>query len=166
MQAERSVERLTFQLKDKLTVILDDKVKQSFQEVQQSKKFQLESGGIMIGILVRGRTIQITDITKPQEDDVCQKFRFFRKRKGHQTAMDSIWKSSGYRKLYLGEWHTHDEPYPIPSWIDSSGWRRIARSKNNSPWMLFVIIGTVHIRMWTVDEGKIEELIIDEDQAI
>jgi hypothetical protein len=43
MQAERSVERLTFQLKDKLTVILDDKVKQSFQEVQQGKKFQKDA---------------------------------------------------------------------------------------------------------------------------
>lgn len=162
MQREGSVEELIFTLKDRVTVIVADKVEKLFRELQRGNKFKVESGGILVGILVRKGTIQITDVTEPQVGDVRQKFRFSRRRKSHQALMDLIWESSDYRKMYLGEWHTHDEPCPTPSWIDSTGWKRIARRQNNSPWMLFVIIGSDNIRMWTVDRGEIEELVMDE----
>ena len=56
-----------------------------------------------------------------------QRFRFFRSASGHQLHMDQLWKESGYRKMYLGEWHTHSEPIPSPSKVDIGGWKSIAK---------------------------------------
>jgi len=72
--------------------------------------------------------------------------------------MDKIWENSDFETLYLGEWHTHREDYPNPSQIDICNWRKIACKGQNSPWMLFIIVGMSEYRIWTIDNGIVNLL--------
>jgi integrative and conjugative element protein (TIGR02256 family) len=144
---------------DNLTVTLTPIVEQFFKNLISSYDFRYESGGILVGTMKDGVHLEITDITVPQPKDRRLPFGFHRAESGHQQHMDNLWEQSGYQKMYLGEWHTHREAYPLPSCIDTSGWRKIARKKQNSPWMLFLIVGQREFHLWTVSQGVIKELI-------
>lgn len=152
---------MTFHYGDKLTVIFSPKVERFFLELKNSYNYHLETGGILIGTLSYGPVITITDATSPQPQDMQQRFRFKRSDAGHQSLMDQLWEESSYQKMYLGEWHTHQETRPVPSGVDTSGWLTIARRKQNAPWMLFLILGQADLRLWTVYRGRIKELTLD-----
>jgi len=129
-----------------------------------SYNFWLESGGILIGKLLpvdiheSACKIEITDITAPQKFDKRLPLRFIRAQAGHQDIMDKLWEESGFEKCYLGEWHTHKEACPQPSGIDIRGWKKISSKKQNSPWMLFSILGQKKMRLWTIHNDEIREL--------
>ena len=106
------ISTLTFHYQDKLAVIISPAVELHFSDMKSSFNYNLETGGILIGTLNKGPTITITDITTSQSKDVRHKFRFFRSADGHQSLMDQLWEESDYRKMYLGEWHTHPEAIP------------------------------------------------------
>lgn len=157
------ISTLTFQYQDKLTVIISPTVEQRFFDMKSSFNYDLETGGILIGTLDKGPTITITDITTSQPKDVRHKFRFLRSADGHQSVMDQLWKESGYRKMYLGEWHTHSEFVPSPSRVDIRGWKSIARKRQNTPWALFIILGQQTFKIWTIDCGVVKELTWGEE---
>lgn len=150
---------LTFCYKDKLTVAISPTVENYFSNMKSSFDYSLETGGILVGTLNGGPIITITDVTTSQPKDVRHKFRFFRAADGHQSLMDQLWEESDYRKMYLGEWHTHPEPIPSPSTVDIWGWKSIAKRRQNTPWTLFVILGQQGFRIWTVEDGRVKELI-------
>lgn len=150
---------MPFRFGDNLTVEITARVAKFIRNCMSVCDFQNESGGILAGVMKDSTCITITDITEPQSQDRRLPFRFIRSGFGHQEYMDRFWEQSGYQKMYLGEWHTHREDYPIPSVIDICGWVKIAMKKQNSPWMLFIILGLKSYRLWTVDKGVIKELI-------
>lgn len=156
------ISTLTFHYQDKLSVIISPTVEQHFSDMKSSFNYSLETGGILIGTLSIGPIITITDVTISQPKDVHHRFRFLRSAEGHQSLMDQLWEESGYRKMYLGEWHTHPELIPSPSRVDVCGWRSIARKKQNTPWVLFIILGQQTLRFWTIDNGLVRELILDD----
>lgn len=127
------ISAVTFHYQDKLTVIISPIVEQYFSNMKSSFSYSLETGGILIGMLSSGPTITITDVTMAQPKDVRHKFRFFRSADGHQSLMDQLWEESGYRKMYLGEWHTHPEAIPSPSRVDICGWKSIAKKGKTHP---------------------------------
>lgn len=150
---------LTFHYQNKLTVIVSPPVEKFFSDVKLSFDYSLETGGILVGTLNSGSIITITDVTISQPKDVHHKFRFFRSADGHQLLMDHLWQESGYRKMYLGEWHTHHELSPSPSRVDVCGWRSVARKRQNTPRVLFIILGQQTFRLWTIDNGSVRELM-------
>lgn len=152
---------MTFRYSNELTVTFSPEVESFFQGLKDSYDFQLETGGILIGTLSNGPVITVTDATSPQSKDMRQRFRFKRSDAGHQSIMDQLWKESSYQKMYLGEWHTHQETRPVPSGVDTRGWLTIARRKQNAPRMLFLILGQADLRLWTVYRGRIKELTLD-----
>lgn len=152
---------MIFHYADKLTVEISLDIESFFYKFATTYDFRIESGGILIGKMKDISHIIITNLTVPQQKDYRYSFRFHRSEVGHQQLMDQIWKDSEYKKMYLGEWHTHREPYPAPSCVDSSGWLKISKKKQNSPWMLFIILGQQKFRLWTIDKGVIKELIPD-----
>lgn len=155
------ISKVTFHYQNKLTVVFSPTVEQQFFNMKSSFNYSLETGGILIGTLSSGPIITITDATVSQPKDICHKFRFFRSAEGHQSHMDHLWKESGYRKMYLGEWHTHPEPIPSPSMVDIFGWKSIAKRRQNTPWTLFIILGQQIFKVWTVDSGLVKELTLD-----
>ena len=152
------IPKVTFYYEDKLTVVITQAVERYFLHVKSSFDYGLETGGIIVGTLNSGPIITITDVTTSQRKDVRHKFRFLRAANGHQSIMDRLWQESGYRKMYLGEWHTHPESIPSPSGVDVRSWQSIARKKHNTPWALFIILGQQTFRLWTIDNGVVKEL--------
>ena len=130
-----------------------------FSEIQANGDFQKETGGILIGYYQSFcNRLLITDMTHPQREDLMERFRFIRRSTGHQEIMDELWESSGYRKSYLGEWHTHNEKVPKPSTVDINNWKKISQRIHNFDELFFVIVGTSHIGFWTVRNASVIEI--------
>jgi integrative and conjugative element protein (TIGR02256 family) len=111
-----------------------------------------EAGGVLLGrhILETGDII-VDRITEPMPSDRQSRFRFFRAQRLHQAAIDRAWRESGGTCTYLGEWHTHPEPHPTPSWIDWQNWQRKLRVDRFTEPIFFVIMGTRETHVW---EGR------------
>jgi hypothetical protein len=63
--------------------------------------------------------------------------------------VNRAWAESRGTCVYLGDWHSHPEPVPHPSYVDEADWRRIVRTaKYGQPFLFFVIVGTDEIGVW------------------
>jgi len=130
-----------------------------FDTLIKERNFRLETGGILIGTLHPLKNeIHLTDLTTPQRMDRQLPYRFIRNSAGHQEIMDDLWRKSNYEKLYLGEWHSHNERHPTPSPLDTRNWLQITNKKQNTSQMLFAIVGIDEFRVWTVANQTITPL--------
>jgi integrative and conjugative element protein (TIGR02256 family) len=108
-----------------------------------------EAGGVLLGRHLLGTGDIIVDlVTVPMPSDCQSRFRFFRARRPHQAAIDRAWRASGGTCTYLGEWHTHPEQHPTPSWIDRQNWQRKLLVDRFTDPIFFVIMGTLKTRVW------------------
>lgn len=147
---------MIFFYKELIALEIEESAQCKFDAYIKNNNFKVESGGILIGTLNHAvNKIIITDITEPQHKDRQSRFMFTRCEKGHQDIMDTLWENSHYTKTYLGEWHTHNEPSPTPSFVDKRNWIKISERDKNSQWLFFIIVGTCEIKVWTVSQGKI-----------
>lgn len=90
-------------------------------------------------------------VTVPLPGDHQSRTRFFRARRQHHALIDQAWRESGGACTYLGEWHTHPEPVPMPSPLDQLDWRRKLMVDHFSAALFFVIAGTEAVGVW---EGR------------
>nr|WP_254627998.1 Mov34/MPN/PAD-1 family protein [Myxococcus sp. CA040A] len=120
---------------------------------QQVADHDAEAGGVLLGrILVNCDDVVIDEVTLPMTEDTRGRFTFHRARSRHQQVVDDRWKDSRGTCLYLGEWHTHPEPYPTPSHVDVGDWRRRLREDQfEGESLLFLIVGTHSVGAW---EGR------------
>lgn len=147
---------MIFFYEELITLEIEEPVQRKFDNYMKNKSFRIESGGILIGTLNHAVNKSIiTDITEPQHEDRQSRFMFTRREKGHQDIMDTLWENSNNTKTYLGEWHTHNEPSPTPSFVDKRNWIKISQRGKNSEWLFFIIMGTYEIKVWTVNQGEI-----------
>lgn len=141
----------------KVAVALE--VIQQLRDLQEKHSFCKESGGIIVGYYENTLGgLKISDLTFPQAEDVRSRFRFIRKTAGHQDIMDELWKKSGYKKSYLGEWHTHNQANPSPSPIDKLNWKKIAKREQNFDILYFVIVGTSKIGFWAIQNSMLKQV--------
>jgi integrative and conjugative element protein (TIGR02256 family) len=98
-----------------------------------------EAGGILIGSY-RGAHIQIVECTIPLVHDRRFRMLFDRRDEGHQRVALNRWHASRGALTFVGEWHTHPEPQPLPSSVDRQTWRRIVK-KNKAGITFFLIKG-------------------------
>jgi len=121
--------------------------------VQDGNRAQ-EAGGVLIGrFLKENGDVVIDAVTEPMAGDKRTRYSFYRAKKRHQNIIDSFWKESEGTITYLGEWHTHPEPIPTPSMIDTSDWLRRLKSDTFSNKLFFIIVGTKEIRCWYGEEA-------------
>ncbi|MBU5593841.1 Mov34/MPN/PAD-1 family protein [Amphibacillus sp. MSJ-3] len=131
--------------------VRDGVVNQLSHFIQREAK-SLESGGILMGKRLYSGDIIITDITTPQKGDIRKRMYFKKKTKIHQKISDDIWAESKGRITYVGEWHTHPENIPTPSFVDIKGWELGVKKQKNNKVYLFLIIGIREFGMWSYDE--------------
>ncbi len=152
---------MDYRYNDEVLLSINETVYNKFLEYMKNYNFTIESGGIIAGTLEPSyKRIVATDITEPQVQDRCSAFAYKRSKFGHQEIMDSLWENSKNSKTYIGEWHTHNQQVPQPSFIDRRNWLNISRRRQNSNWLFFIIIGTKQIGVWTISNGKIVEMTI------
>ena len=107
----------------------------TFRQVEGSAR---EAGGILIGYR-RGPHTHITECTVPSQWDIRHRFGFFRHGTHHQRVALRRWSETDRMLDYVGEWHTHPENDPTPSWTDVHHWRRISAASKRP--MILVIVG-------------------------
>nr|WP_253894420.1 Mov34/MPN/PAD-1 family protein [Myxococcus xanthus] len=121
-----------------------------FLRFRQMAPHQEEAGGVMLGrhLLDCNDTV-IDEVTSPLPGDRRGRFSFHRASQRHQAVMDARWTASGGTCLYLGEWHTHPEPWPSPSGVDINDWRRrLNEDSFEGDSLLFLIIGMDGMNAW------------------
>lgn len=127
---------------------------------RQDTKKKREAGGVLVGRhLLNGVDMIVDGVTEPLQDDKRSRFSFFRSQQKHQSALDLAWQVSEGTQTYLGEWHTHPEPAPVPSPTDFRDWRRKLREDVYTDVLFFVIVGTESLCVWEGNrDGDLTEL--------
>lgn len=147
----------------KVKVRISSEVHNTLKEFQTTNNFLVEYGGIIVGFYNAAEDAYvITDITWPQKEDLQAKFRFVRKDHAHQSIMDNLWEKSGRVKSYLGEWHSHREKRPSPSWIDKNSWKKKVKEQINYDISFFIIVGMEEIRCWYTNGKDITPININD----
>jgi integrative and conjugative element protein (TIGR02256 family) len=119
----------------------------------QSSARRREAGGVLMGRHIADCDDVVVDqVTVPMRGDRRERYRFSRRQHRHQTVIERVWRESGGTCAYLGEWHTHPEPVPTPSAVDTGNWRRKMWEDRFSDFVFFVILGTREIRVWEAHE--------------
>lgn len=132
---------------DPSRVLIPSTIADQLNQFQQTRLQDLEAGGLLLG-LRRGPHIEIIRITTPLQNDIRTRRSFHRRDLGHFQLADQLWMESQHTIGYVGEWHTHPEPHPTPSFIDTSEWQRVMRTEKRST--IFLIVG---ISYWFVGRG-------------
>jgi len=83
---------------------------------------------------------------------------FERKDPSHQEVASRLWKESGKYIDYLGEWHTHRQPWPTPSSLDCSEWKKIGNMKRPLS-IVVAIVGLEGVWMGIVRKEDIFTLV-------
>ena len=117
------------------------RVLETFHRHRQMSFRLFESGGILLGSVVKKHVI-IDKASTPGERDK-RGIAFFHRNKGRaQSLIDKAFLKSEGQQIYLGEWHTHREQTPSPSFIDNCEIRRAyKKSKLNIGCMVYIIVG-------------------------
>lgn len=132
------------------TIKISEPVKNSFLNHVQNEEDIPESGGVLLGRLIKdSKDIIIDIITVPTLGDKQKRNSFVRGAKMHQKIIDSVWEKSNGTCNYLGEWHTHPENYPSPSRIDIKDWKKhLVRNTFSSLFLYYIIVGIKEINVW------------------
>jgi integrative and conjugative element protein (TIGR02256 family) len=111
-----------------------------------------EAGGVLLGRRIQGGGDVVVDlVTTPMPGDRRTRTTFHRARSRHQAEIDRVWRESHGTSVYLGEWHTHPEKWPQPSWVDRADWcRKVIFDRFSGP-IFFLILGTTAVTAW---EGR------------
>lgn len=102
-----------------------------------------EAGGVLIGRQVNGaEEYYLCDISEPTALDKRSRFAFVRNKVSAQKVIDGKWQESAGIDNYLGEWHSHPENKPSPSYVDRRLISQIIRDGSNVfPKVFLIIVG-------------------------
>lgn len=101
-------------------------------------EWPIEAGGLLLGYR-KPMGLHIVEATFPGPSDIRTTTRFVRRDQSHQQIATQLWKSSHRTIDWLGEWHSHPEPYPSPSPRDETTW--LDQSAKNALAMVYLIEG-------------------------
>jgi len=101
-----------------------------------------ESGGILLGRVFE-KYIMIESASLPGEGDKRGILFFHRDKRKAQSIINKNYEESNGEIIYIGEWHTHCEKEPHPSFIDK--WeikRAFKKSKLNLKYLICIIVSS------------------------
>lgn len=114
----------------------------TFIDEYRRKLPSLEAGGIILGRILPDKHILVEELTHPSDKDKRGYFFFERNRAAAQQIINDKWTETNGEKIYLGEWHTHNEKYPKPSTRDLKMIKtQLETSKMEIDFLLLLIIG-------------------------
>lgn len=152
------IEDIIYKLPNGGRLKLSSEVLQQMSKYIQNERKKTEGGGIILGrFILETNDIVIDFITEPMPGDKRSRTRFKRGVKNHQAIIDKYWYISNGTINYLGEWHTHPEPIPNPSFIDVKSWKKmLSYDKFDSQCLYYIIIGTDGIGVWEGDRKALK----------
>ena len=140
-------------------VCISKEVLQTFKNYQQDKFYKRESGGHLFAKFYDDRAC-IEYASVPHRFDIRLRTRFTLSGKRRNEIISQMYKKGLH---YIGDWHTHPEPYPSYSKIDILSMRKLycesTQQLNN---FLMIIVGngtiTKAIRAWVINDNHSESL--------
>lgn len=143
---------------DKHTICIAESALKVLDSYKQTGN-QNEAGGIIIGRVYENNVVCITELSEPNEFDKTSKNSFVRDKKMAQLIVDEAFKKSRGELIYLGEWHTHPEQNPTPSWVDKRMIKeQFKKNIINENFLILLIQGTESLYA-SIYNG--EKLIVD-----
>lgn len=93
--------------------------------------FRNESGGIILGGQSEsGLDFIVKDLTLPSPTDDCGPYHYMRDKNAANELIAQAWEDSDGTINYLGEWHTHNEGRPHPSYVDGNLMHQVSENKS------------------------------------
>ena len=132
---------LEYILPNRKLLRISSEVLNTFYKHRQASSRVYESGGILVG-KVFDEYILIEKATTPGKDDKQGLFFFHRHKGRAQSLVNSSFAESQGKQIFIGEWHTHREETPHPSFIDN--WeikRAFKKSRLNLEFIILIIVG-------------------------
>lgn len=152
--------------RDGITLKLPEIILNILTEYVQDNDIKPESGGIIMGYVLGGGSYVVTDVSLPSEGDKASRYRFLRSKKNAQRFVDKLFEKSKGKKVYLGEWHTHPEDYPTPSFLDKCSMKKqFKHNRLNSDRIFMLIIGRIKFGIWSVDKTGIKTIWSKDDNS-
>ena len=137
------------------TVALRFEVKQ--EVIEQLRVYAQHEGneqcGVLTGSKINNQTYRISKVSPPcvANNTRC---RCERDAKIANEFINDDYEQSNHTRTYIGEWHTHPEPYPHPSLTDfSSIVSNFEESALDYPFLIMTIVGTESL-YFSVYDGR------------
>ena len=100
-----------------------------------------EGGGILIGEFYPSTNeYRVLVATKPSNFDRRGRYFFDRDAANATRIAQRFWRRSKGRMNYLGEWHTHPEPVPHPSFPDKISMGKLRKDSSTVDGCLLLLI--------------------------
>ncbi len=122
-------------------VEFDDNSIEKLKKYQQ-KNGECESGGILVGEVypVENKVIVKDIIVSKQAKRSFMGVNIDKKEM--QKKLEEIRKKTDYKYYYIGDWHTHPEISPTPSWIDKESYKKTLKTiVLQTNFVVFLIVG-------------------------
>lgn len=101
-----------------------------------------EAGGILLGRLYQGVRVILDAATVPNVQDKAGRYYFDRSREAAQAVVNEAWRASNGEQNYLGEWHSHPVPSPVPSDRDRQMIRNMFhQTRMEVDFLILVVVG-------------------------
>ena len=108
----------------------------------------VESCGVLMGTTsIDRQVVWIESVTTPKRLDRRWRLGFQLLDRGHERTVRRMFERSGRQRIYLGTWHTHPEPLPTPSRVDTCDWMACHWGNLGRP-LVFVVVGTERTRVF------------------
>jgi integrative and conjugative element protein (TIGR02256 family) len=123
---------------DKQHLILTNSVLSLMRNFRQTTRLRAEAGGQLFA-KITPKLIVVAVATGPHRRDFRRRFSFIPCKKRLNAEIQTYFS----KKLhYVGDWHTHPQKRPKPSWIDLSSMRScFSQSRHELEHFLIVIVG-------------------------
>ncbi|WP_288457338.1 Mov34/MPN/PAD-1 family protein [uncultured Chryseobacterium sp.] len=127
---------------ENIDIIINEDLLNIFSRYIQDDNKKNEAGGILTGLIFNDR-IEICNCSTPTQHDKRSRYNFIRSKITAQEFLETRFSASDGREIYLGEWHTHPEQDPTPSYCDVSNFKKTIKiNKLYSDFFFMIIMGT------------------------
>jgi len=142
------------------TVFLGEELIHILYSFRQVKMKSPESGGILLGQM-KNSDMYLLRVSIPNPKDSFHRTGFTRNREVAQIIINHEFFNSGKKTIYLGEWHTHPEDNPSPSFQDTKMIKDQFKKNNlNEEFVILTIVGNANLFVGVLDNKGFHDLTI------
>jgi integrative and conjugative element protein (TIGR02256 family) len=117
------------------TLLFTGPVLETFSEHRQLRFWQREAGGQLFGHF-QGATIEVVEATGPRRTDRRTRTSYIPDRRAEQREIDERFRRGLH---FIGDWHSHPEKIPVPSYRDVTSLNETVRRSSHSM-LAFVLV--------------------------
>lgn len=96
---------------------------------EAARRHPHETGGVLLGYGVGGGEVVVTAVVGPGPNALHERHRFVPDHAYHESEVARLYKESGRRWTYVGDWHSHPDAEAYLSATDTETLERIAEAK-------------------------------------